>query len=356
VEKISSRIFWLGGEAMIKEAIGTLVKGQSLSLQEAAQVMEEIMDGKATSAQLASFITALRIKGETADELAGLAGVMREKAVQVKVDGPLLDVVGTGGDGLNTFNISTAAAFVAAGAGIKVAKHGNRAASSLCGSADVLEKLGVRIDLNAGQVEKCIQDVGIGFMFAPNFHPAMKYAAAPRREIGIRTVFNILGPLTNPAHAEYQVIGVPDPELIEKMVHALLKLGAKHALVVHGLEGMDEISISGPSIYQEVKAGEENASKGRISPEDFGMKRVPTESIKGGTAEENARTILRILEGSEGPERDIVVLNASAALLAGSKVKTLKQGVILAQEIINGGLALAKLKHLIEFTRKTGET
>jgi anthranilate phosphoribosyltransferase len=189
---------------MIKEAIGTLVKGQALTSGEAAQVMEEIMEGKATSAQLAAFLTALRIKGESADELAGLAGVMREKAVQIKVDGPLLDIVGTGGDGLNTFNISTSAAFVAAGAGIKVAKHGNRAASSLCGSADVLEKLGVRIDLSPEKVESCIREVGIGFLFAPNFHPAMKYAAGTRREMGIRTVFNILGPLTNPAHAELQ--------------------------------------------------------------------------------------------------------------------------------------------------------
>jgi anthranilate phosphoribosyltransferase len=340
---------------MIKEAIGTLVKGQSLTRQEAAEVMEEIMDGKATSSQLASFITALRMKGETADELAGLAGVMREKALQVRVDGPLLDIVGTGGDGLNTFNVSTAAAFVAAGAGIKVAKHGNRAASSVCGSADVLEKLGVRIDLSPGAVERCIQEAGIGFMFAQNFHPAMKYAAGPRREIGIRTVFNILGPLTNPAHAECMVLGVPDEGLVEKMVYALAKLGARHALVVHGLEGMDEISISGPSIFREVKAGQPDASTGRISPEDFGMKRAPVESIKGGTADENARTVLRVLEGSPGPERDIVVLNASAALLAGDRVKTLQQGVVLSQEIIDGGLALAKLRHFAEFTNSIAE-
>ena len=194
-------------------------------MNEAAPVMEEIMEGKATPAQLGAFITALRIKGETADEIAGLASVMRAKAIQVKATGPVLDIVGTGGDGLNTFNISTAAAFVAAGAGIKVAKHGNRAASSQCGSADVLEKLGVKIDLNAEQVQRCIQEVGIGFMFAPAFHPAMKYAAGPRREIGIRTVFNILGPLTNPAHAEYQVIGVPNQELAEKIVPALMPPG-----------------------------------------------------------------------------------------------------------------------------------
>jgi anthranilate phosphoribosyltransferase len=336
---------------MIKEAIGTLVSGISLTESEAALVMEEIMEGKASAAQLGAFITALRIKGETADEIAGLAGVMRDKAIQVITKGPVLDVVGTGGDGQNTFNISTAAAFVAAGAGIKVAKHGNRAASSQCGSADVLEKLGVKIDLNAAQVQGCIQDVGIGFMFAPAFHPALKYAAGPRRELGIRTVFNILGPLTNPAHAEYQVIGVPNKELAEKIVQALMHLGAKHSLVVHGLNGMDEISICGSSLVWEIRNGKLESTGKIISPEDFEIARVPAESVCGGTPEENAVTLRHIFSGEKGARRDVTVLNSAAALVAGEKVETLRDGVKLAQEIIDGGQALAKLNHLVEFTQ-----
>ena len=276
-----------------------------MTVDEAAQVMEEIMEGKATPAQLGAFLTALSIKGETADEIAGLASVMRAKAIQVKVDGPVLDIVGTGGDGLNTFNISTAAAFVAAGAGIKVAKHGNRAATSQCGSADVLEKLGVKIDLNAEQVQKCIQEVGIGFMFAPAFHPAMKYAAGPRREIGIRTVFNILGPLTNPAHAEYQVIGVPSVELAEKIVPALIHLGAKHALVVHGLNGMDEISITGQThLIWEVKNGNWLSSDAELSPEDFGLNKAANETHSRGDAGRECRDhsadTLRVHRGPDG--------------------------------------------------------
>jgi anthranilate phosphoribosyltransferase len=336
---------------VIREAIGILAGGHSLSTDEAALVMEEIMEGKATPAQLGSFLTALSIKGETADEIAGLASVMREKAVQVKVDGPLLDIVGTGGDGLNTFNISTAAALVAAGSGVKVAKHGNRAATSQCGSADVLEKLGVRIDLKAEYVTKCIQSLGIGFMFAPAFHPAMKYAAGPRREIGIRTIFNILGPLTNPAHAEYQVIGVPNIALAEKIVPALIKLGTKHALVVHGMNGMDEISGTGNSLIWEVKSGEIVSSRRSISPEDFGFTRAPGNFVSGGTPEENAQIVLGLLSGARGPKRDIVVLNAAAALVASDRVDTFSQGAELAQETIDKGYALAKLKQLIEFTK-----
>ncbi len=337
---------------MIKEAIGTLVTGKSLTVNEAATVMEEIMEGKATSAQLGAFITALSIKGETADEIAGLASVMRAKAIQVKVAGPVLDIVGTGGDGLNTFNISTTAAFVAAGAGIRVAKHGNRAATSKCGSADVLEKLGVKIDLTAEEVQKCIQEVGIGFMFAPAFHPAMKYAAGPRKEIGIRTVFNVLGPLTNPAHAECQVIGVPNIGLGEKIVPALIHLGAKHSLVVHGLNGMDEISIAGESLVWEVKSGKLVSSQRRVSPEEFGLSKAPKDGITGGTPEDNAKIIVDILSGARGPRRDIVLMNAAAALLAGDNVKDLSQGVALAQHIIDDGNALAKLKQLIEFSKR----
>ena len=340
---------------MIKEAIGTLVSGKSLTESEAASVMEEIMEGKASPAQLGAFVTALSIKGETGEEIAGLAGVMRNKAIKVEAGGPVLDVVGTGGDGWNTFNISTAAAFVAASAGIKVAKHGNRAASSQCGSADVLEKLGVKIDLKAEEVQRCIQEIGIGFMFAPAFHPAMKYAAGPRREIGIRTFFNVIGPLTNPAHAEYQVIGVPGVELAEKIVQAIIHLGAKHTLVVHGLNGMDEISISGDSLIWEIKNGELISSQQIISPEDFGIPLAADSSICGGTPESNAEALRSILSGAKGAKRNVTVLNAAAALVAGEKVDTLGQGVMLAQNTLDDGNALGKLNKLVEFTQKLGD-
>lgn len=336
---------------MIKEAIGALVAGKSLTMGEAALVMEEIMEGKATSAQLGAFITALSIKGETPDVIAGLASVMREKAVRVRPDGPVLDIVGTGGDGLNTFNISTTAALVAAGAGVKVAKHGNRAATSQCGSADVLEKLGVKIDLTAEEVQQCIREAGIGFMFAPMFHPAMKFAAGPRSEIGIRSVFNILGPLTNPAYAEYQVIGVPSIDLAEKIVPALMRLSIKHALVVHGLNGMDEISITGRSMCWEVRKGELQRDRQQIVPEDFGLQSAPENAVRGGTPEENAQTALKVLRGSGGPIRDVVILNAAAALLAGDRVETMQQGVELARETLDTGRALEKLTHLIELTQ-----
>ena len=335
---------------MIKEAIGTLVWGNSLTMEEAASVMEEIMEGKVTPAQLGAFITALRIKGETADEITGLARVMRAKAIPVPIAEPVIDVVGTGGDNLNTFNISTAAAFVAAGAGLKVAKHNNRAMSSQCGSADVVEALGVRIDLNAEQVQRCVQEVGIGFMFAPAFHPAMKYAAAPRHEIGIRTVFNILGPLTNPARAEYQVLGVPNEELGEKIACVLHRLGTKHSLVVHGVDGMDEISISGRSLIWDVT--EYGVSKPcEICPEDFGFKRGNMTEIKGGTPEENAETLRRILNGEGAAKRDIVVMNAAAALVAGNRASDLREGAHIAEKVIDSGQARAKLDELINLSQ-----
>jgi anthranilate phosphoribosyltransferase len=337
---------------MIKEAIGVLVEGRSLTMREAAFVMEEIMDGQSTPAQFGAFITALRIKGETPDEIAGLASTMRARAVQVKVDEPVLDVVGTGGDGLNTFNISTASAFVAAGGGIKVAKHGNRAASSQCGSADVLEKLGVKIDLNAEQVKQCIQKVGIGFMFAPVFHPAMKYAAGPRKEIGIRSVFNILGPLTNPARAEYQVIGTPNAELAEKIFAALFNLDVKHALVVCGTNGMDEISITGTSLYWEINRGKADARRREISPEDFRLNKAPLQAIQGGTPEDNADSIRGVFRGVKGPKRDVVVMNSAAAFLAAGKADRLEDGALLAQEVLDSGRALEKLEQLIEFKQE----
>lgn len=336
---------------MIKEAINTLVSGHSLSFEEASGTMKEIMDGEATPAQIAALVTALRMKGETADEIAGLASVMRSKATPVKVSGSTIDIVGTGGDGSGSFNISTAAAFVAAGAGLKVAKHGNRAASSSCGSADVLEALGVKIDLGAEAVAKCIETTGIGFMFAPIFHQAMKYAAAPRREIGIRTVFNILGPLTNPARTEHMVLGVPSEELGNKIAAVLHRLGTKHSLVVHGQDGMDEISISSNSLVWDVKENKLSAPY-EISPENFGFKETSLDEIKGGTPEANAESLRRILDGEKGARRNIVVMNAAAALVAGNLTSDLKTGACLAEEAIDSGKAKEKLNKLIELSQR----
>jgi anthranilate phosphoribosyltransferase len=334
---------------MIKEAIAALVAGRSLTADGAAQVMEEIMQGEATPAQFGAFVTALRLKGETVDEIVGLAMTMRARAIQVVIDGPVVDTCGTGGDGSQTFNISTTAAFIAAGAGLIVAKHGNRAMSSQCGSADVLETLGVKIDLTAEQVQRCLKEIGIGFMFAPSFHPAMKYAAVPRREIGIRTVFNILGPLTNPAGAKAQVLGVADDSLVEKLALALQQLGCNHALVVHGEDGLDEITVSGKSHICELKGG--HIVNYNISPEDIGLTRADSENLKGGNAKENAEVLRSILSGASGPQRDAVLMNSAAALLAGDKVETLRRGVELAQNTVDSGQALNKLEQLIGFTK-----
>ncbi len=334
---------------MIREAIGALVSGNSLTVEEAASVMEEIMGGEVTPAQFGAFVTALRLKGETVDEITGLAKTMRAKAIPVTIAEPVVDTCGTGGDGSHTFNISTAAAFVAAGAGLKVAKHGNRAMSSQCGSADVLEALGVKIDLNAEQVQRCLQEVGIGFMFAPIFHPAMKHASAPRREIGIRTVFNIIGPLTNPAGAKAQVLGVADESLVEKLALVLQSLGCHHALVVHGEDGLDEITVTGKTQVCELKDGRIKSYS--ISPEDFGLSRASLDNLKGGTIDENAALLRRILADAPGPRRDVVLMNTAAALVVGDRVETLRQGAALAKEVIDGGHALAKLEQLIEFSQ-----
>ena len=338
---------------MIKESINSLVSGNSLSFEQSAAVMEEIMSGEATPAQIAAFITALRIKGETVDEIAGLASVMREKAIPVKATPPMIDTCGTGGDNCSSINISTAAAFVAAGAGLKVAKHGNRAMTSHCGSADVLEALGVKIDLNAQAVAECLEKVGIGFMFAPLFHPAMKHAAGPRREIGIRTVFNILGPLTNPARAEFQVIGVPNKELGEKIAAVLHRLGTKHSLVVHSLDGMDELSISGKSMVWEVNE-QGVLPPSEVEPTRFGFGKTDLSEIRGGTPEENAAILRRIFNGEKGPERDVVVLNAAAAIYAGRRADGLKEGIHLAEVAIDSGQAREKLEGLITLSNKLG--
>jgi anthranilate phosphoribosyltransferase len=331
---------------MIKEAIKKLVEKESLTSDEASAVMEEIMSGEATPSQLASFITALRMKGETADEIIGLAKTMRAKAIPVAFEQPSLDTCGTGGDCAGTFNISTTASFIAAGAGIKVAKHGNRAMSSCCGSADVLEALGVKIELSAEQVARCIEEAGIGFMFAPAFHPAMKYAAATRREIGIRTVFNILGPLTNPAGAKYQVLGVPSDGLVEKLAIVLNGLGCEHALVIHGEDGIDEFTITGQTHICEVNRGE--ISCYYVKPEDLGLRKNVAASLKGGNAQENAGLLRQILNGDKVPQRDVVLLNAAAALVAGNKASGLAEGVKLAAEIIDNGYAKNKLEQMIK--------
>lgn len=334
---------------MIKDAIASLVAGKSLSMAQAESVMSEIMNGEVTPAQFGAFVTALRIKGETSEEIAGMAKVMRAKAIPVHVDGIVVDTCGTGGDNSCTFNISTAAAFVAAGAGLKVAKHGNRAMSSQCGSADVLEALGVNIELNAEQVGRCLEEVGVGFIFAPLFHPAMKYASPLRREIGIRTVFNILGPLTNPAQTKAQVLGVADESLLEKMALVLRTLGCHHALVVHGEDGLDEITIAGRSLICELEDG--HLRRYSISPEDFDFSRASLENIKGGSPTDNATAIRRIMAGSIGPPRDVVLMNTAAALIAGGKVKTFHEGVKRAAEAIDHGHALARLEHLIKLSQ-----
>ncbi len=335
---------------MIKEAINTLVEGKSLTFEQASGAMEEIMGGEATAAQIGAFLTALRVKGETADEIAGMASVMRAKATPVKVNGPALDIVGTGGDGSGSFNISTAACFLAAGAGLKVAKHGNRGATSLCGAADVLEALGVKIALGPESVAECVEKAGIGFMFAPAYHPAMKYAAPVRKEIGIRTVFNILGPLTNPAKAEHMLLGVASEELGHKIASVLKRLGVKHALVVHGQDGLDEISISDKSLVWDVTAKEVKPPY-EISPENFSLERADISTIKGGTPEENAATMRRLFDGEKGPLRDAVVINAAAGLMAGNVTTDYKEAARLASEAIDSGKARDVLNKLVEISQ-----
>ncbi len=338
---------------MIRESIDTVVSGQSLSMEDASLVMREIMEGEATPAQLGAFLTALALKGETTQEIAGMAKVMREMALQVKVDGELIDTVGTGGDGKNTFNISTATAFVAAGAGLKVAKHGNRAASGSCGSADVLEALGVQIELSPEAVAQCVNEVGVGFMFAPAFHPAMRYAGPVRREIGIRTVFNILGPLTNPAGAQTQLLGVAFPELGGIMAEVLGFLGSHHAMIVHGHGGLDEISLSGDTSVWEVRGGE--VEEWTLHVEDTGLPETPIEAIRGGTKEENAATMRRVFQGEQGPVRDMVLLNSAGVLMVGDQAESIRKGVEMSAGIIDSGAALAKLDQMIEVTQRLGQ-
>jgi anthranilate phosphoribosyltransferase len=336
---------------MIREAIDAIVShGRSLSEDEAAAVMRDIMSGEATPAQIGAFLVALRAKGETVDEITGMARVMREHALAVPTAGlsGLVDTCGTGGDASGSFNVSTAAAFLVAGAGGRVAKHGNRAMTSACGSADVLEALGAKIDLNPEQVAQCIRDVGIGFMFAQTFHPAMKHVAGPRREIGIRTVFNILGPLTNPAGAAHQLLGVARPELAPLLAEALGRLGARHALVVHGHGGLDELSLSGPSTVHELRDGA--LREYTVSPKEVGLAEAPNEAAQGGSPEENAAALRAVLGGEPGPLRDITLINAAAALAAADLASDLKEGVNLAARAVDSGAARNKLAAFVKLT------
>ena len=333
----------------IREAINIVVTGNELSMDDAASVMRQIMSGEATPAQLGSFLTALRLKGETTGEIAGMATVMREFALRVNVDGMVVDSVGTGGDGLNTFNISTAAAFVAAGAGLKVAKHGNRAASGTCGSADVLEELGVQIDLSPEGVERCIKESGIGFMFAQAFHPAMRHAGPVRREIGIRTVFNILGPLTNPAGAQSMLVGVAFQELSQKMADVLRLLDTQHSIIVHGDGGLDEMTLSGDTSVWEVNQGQ--VSNWTLSVANTGLPVTPIQAVRGGDKVANAATMRALLGGEGGPVRDYVLLNSAGVLLCGDLVSNIRDGVQLAAQTIDSGAAKDRMESMIEVSQ-----
>ena len=336
---------------MIKDALAKLADRTDLSAQEAETVMLEIMDGVATSAQMAAYLMGLRQKGETVPEVVGSVNAMRSRATRIRVGSPIVvDTCGTGGDGANTFNISTTAAFVVAGAGITVAKHGNRSISSKSGSADVLSRLGVKIDLEPSRVADCIDEIGIGFLFAPLYHGAMKQCAGVRQEMGIRTILNVLGPLANPAGATHQVLGVYDAKWTDLLGRVLLELGSQHCFVLHGLDGLDEITLSDRTRVSEGKGGV--VSSYFIAPEEFDMKRVARKEFAGGSPEDNARIAKEILQGRKGPKRDIVCVNAAPALVVGQKAKNIKEGVRLAQQTIDSGAAAEKLERLIAFTTK----
>jgi len=333
----------------IRDAIDKLVNRVSLSEPEMIEAMNQIMTGEATPLQVASFLTALRMKGESVEEVTGAARVMREKAHRVQVGSKtVIDTCGTGGDQKGTFNISTTAAFVVAGAGINVAKHGNRSVSSQSGSADVLGALGVKIDAPKERVEECIARIGIGFLFAPLLHEAMKYAVQPRRDIGIRTVFNLLGPLTNPAMATHQLIGLYSGDLVGMIAHVLKNLGSVCAMVVHGMEGLDEISLCGPTKVAELRGGQ--VKEYIVEPEQFGLKRCRMEDLHGGNAEQSAAIVRGVLQGDKGPARDVVLLNGGAALYVGGSAATIQDGLRLAAESIDSGRASEKLARLVEMT------
>jgi anthranilate phosphoribosyltransferase len=335
---------------MIKDAINLLIQNRNLSEREMIDAMRDIMEGKATDAQIASFLTALRIKGETIEEITGAAKVMREKVTSIKAPEMTVDTCGTGGDMAHTFNISTTTALVVAACGVPVAKHGNRSVSSSCGSADVLEALGIKIDLEPQKVERCLESTGFGFMFAPLFHPAMKYAIGPRKEMGIRTVFNILGPLTNPAGAQRQVMGVFSDELTEPLAHVLGNLGVKHAFVVHGEDGLDEMTNTDKTKVSEVK--DATVKTYFITPENLGFEKAGKDDLTGGNAQDNVGITMGILKGEKGPKRDIVLMNAAAALVVGDKAGNFNEGVQMASTAIDSGAAVKKLEEVKELSNK----
>ncbi|HKC93111.1 MAG TPA: anthranilate phosphoribosyltransferase [Nitrospira sp.] len=336
---------------MIKDAIVKLADRLSLTEKEAEEVMNEIMDGAVTPAQIAAYLMGLRLKGETVDEIAGSVRAMRDRAIRIAIGDPLVvDTCGTGGDGRHTFNVSTTTAFVVAATGLTVAKHGNRSVSSKSGSADVLSELGVNINLSPDRVADCINEVGIGFLFAPLYHGAMKHCAAPRHEIGIRTMLNLLGPLTNPAGATIQILGVYEPHLTELLGKVLMYLGSQHCFVVHGMDGLDEMTLTDRTLVSEAKGGV--VSNYVVTPEEFNLSRVSPKELAGGLPHDNARITREILQGKKGPKRDMVCLNAAPALVAGRKAKTLQEGFLLAGKTIDSGAAAEKLARLVSFTAK----
>jgi anthranilate phosphoribosyltransferase len=342
---------------MIREAISRLVAGENISEDDSRQVAHEIMSGDATPTQIASFITALRIRGETVENIVGFARTMREKSTKIGIPAGeiILDTCGTGGDGVGTFNISTVAALIAAGAGIRVAKHGNRSVSSRCGSADVFERLGVKIDAPVEVSESCLREIGICFLFAPLFHPAMKFAVQPRREIGIRTIFNLVGPLSNPAQATHQLLGVYEPSLTEVFAHVLRSLGTRSALVVHGHDGLDEITTTSPTRVTELRE-DGTLRTYDIAPEEFGLQRATSHDLLGGDAEGNAGIVESILRGEGGFKADAALLNAGAALYIAGKASSIRDGIELARDSIESGSALSTLDALRRRTSQQRET
>jgi len=335
---------------MIQEALAKVVQKIDLQESEMVRVMTEVMEGKATPAQVGGFLAALRMKGETVEEVTGAARLMRQKATRIDARSSIIvDTCGTGGDGRKTFNISTTAAFVVAAAGLTVAKHGNRSVSSRCGSADVLEALGVNIEVPPEVVEECLQQIGIGFLFAPRMHEAMKYTVGPRRELGLRTIFNMLGPLTNPAGATAQLVGVYDPRLTEMFAGVLRNLGTKKAFIVHGADGLDEATVTGETRVTELREG--RITTYNLDPVDFFGEIFAGEALTGGDAAANAQITREILAGQDGPRRKIVVLNSALAIVAGGKAETVREGVRVAEECLDSGAARKKLEALVELTR-----
>ena len=334
---------------MIQEALKKVVEGIDLTGEEARMVMESIMNGEATDAQISGFLVAMRLKGETVEEIVSFTRVMREKATRIDagVD-DVLDTVGTGGDGAYTFNISTVSAFVAAGAGITVAKHGNRSVSSKCGSADVLRELGINLDIPPEKISECLKKVGIAFLFAPKLHASMKYAIGPRRELGIRTFFNILGPMTNPAGANRLLMGVYSRDLVEKLAGVLAMLDTARAFVVHGSDGLDEITTTGETFIAEVRDGAVSLST--FSPAEFGIEKTSPENLTGGEAQQNAEIFKSVLSGEKGPKRDIVLVNSAFSICAGGKADTPVEGLELARNSIDSGAAMAKFNDLRDCT------